>query len=396
MSSTRCATRALSALILTLVCFWVPRSVSSADVFEIPVILTLTGNAAFVGKSEQTALQLLEKSVNETGGIRGRPIHFAIHDSESNAQQALVLTNAILAQKPSVILGSALAADCRAMVPLFRDGPVLYCLSPGIHPDPGGYVFASGASSQDFARAEITYFRSKGWKRLALMFATDATGQDAEAGIQADLALPENRDMQVVEVQHFNTADLSVAAQLARIKAAKPDAMIAWVTGAPLGTILKGLQQVSLDIPFGTSDGNMSYGEMAQFAGILPKQFYMGALQWIVHNSGGVLLDSTVVRKQDEFYAAYMRAGLRPDNLASLAWDPASVVIDALTKLGAAATPVQIRNYLVPLKTAEVNGVHDFRSEPQRGLGYSEIVVTHWSPRANTWQVISKSTGIPL
>jgi branched-chain amino acid transport system substrate-binding protein len=377
-------------------CVAVARPVSSADVYEIPVILTLTGNAAFVGKSEQTALQLLEKSVNESGGIQGRSVHFAIHDSESNAQQALLLTNDILAQKPAVVMGSTLAADCRAMAPLFKDGPTLYCLSPGIHPDPGSYVFASGASSQDFARTEITYFRDKGWKRLALMFATDATGQDAEAGIKADLALPENRDMQVVELQHFNTADLSVAAQLARIKAANPDAMIAWVTGAPLGTILKGLQQVNLDLPFGTSDGNMSYAEMAQFASILPKQLYMGALQWIVHNDRSVSLDPSVVSKQNEFFAAYARAGLRPDNLASLGWDPASVVIDALRKLGPSATPVQIRDYLMPLKTAGVNGLHDFIKQPQRGLGFSEIVVTQWSPSANTWQVVSRPTGTPL
>ena len=90
------------------------------------------------------------------------------------------------------------------------------------------------------------------------------------------------------------------------------------------------------------------------------------------------------------------RPGYDLTNLASLAWDPASVVIDALRKLGPAATPVQIRNYLVPLKTAGVNGMHDFRNEPQRGLGLSEIVVTHWSSAANTWQVISKPTGIPL
>ena len=45
----------------------------AADTYKINVILPLTGGAAFLGKGEQQALQLLQTSVNQDGGINGQP-----------------------------------------------------------------------------------------------------------------------------------------------------------------------------------------------------------------------------------------------------------------------------------------------------------------------------------
>ncbi len=53
------------------------------------------------------------------------------------------------------------------------------------------------------------------------MFSTDASGQDAENGLKSVLALPENKDMQLVATAHFNITDVSVAAQLEDVKAAQ-------------------------------------------------------------------------------------------------------------------------------------------------------------------------------
>ena len=43
---------------------------------ELDFVLSLTGNAAFLGKGEQQAFEVAEKVVNEAGGIRGRPVKF--------------------------------------------------------------------------------------------------------------------------------------------------------------------------------------------------------------------------------------------------------------------------------------------------------------------------------
>ncbi len=69
------------------------------------------------------------------------------------------LANDLIAQKPAVMLGSSLVATCRAIAPLMKDGPVDYCLSPGIHPDAGSYVFTASVSTLDLANALVRYFR---------------------------------------------------------------------------------------------------------------------------------------------------------------------------------------------------------------------------------------------
>ena len=191
----------------------------AAESFDIPVILSLTGGGSFLGKQEHQALLIEEKLVNETGGIHGAPVHFGFADDQSSPQLAVQLTVAALAANPPVILGSTYVAACNAMAPLVKSGPVMWCFSAGIHPPADSYVFTSGVSTRDQAAALIRFFRLKGWTRLALITSTDATGQDADRGFDDLAAQPDNRDINFVARVHFNTGDVSVSAQIERVKA---------------------------------------------------------------------------------------------------------------------------------------------------------------------------------
>jgi len=372
-----------------------PVVADAADPYSINSILALTGPGAFLGKGEQQALQLAEKAVNARGGIQGRPLRFIFRDDQTNPQVTVQLAGEILAEKPAVLLGSTLVATCRAIGPLMKDGPVEYCHSPGIHPEAGSYVFTAGVSTLDLANALVRYFRLKGWKRIALMFSTDASGQDAENGLKSVLALPENNEMQIVETAHFNITDVSVAAQIENVKAANPQCFIAWSTGTPIGTIFRAMVQAGLDVPTGTTDGNMTYAQMTQYANFLPKQLYIPASQWVVRDA--TLLAPAVVEKNKEFYKAFQEAGAQPDIASELAWEPAMIVAHALRTLGPNTTAPQLRDFIAHLRDfAGVNGIYDFTKEPQRGLDVSATVVTLWSPQAKTWQVVSKPTGVLL
>jgi branched-chain amino acid transport system substrate-binding protein len=275
------------------------------------------------------------------------------------------------------------------------DGPVMYCFSPGIHPDEGSYVFTASVSTLDLADAVIRYFRIKGWKKFAVMFSTDATGQDAEKGIDALLQKPENKDIQVIEREHFNTTDISVSAQIERIKASKPQALIAWSTGAPIATIFRAIRQATLDVPVATTDGNMTYAQMTQYKDFLPRQLYIPAAQWVVRDP--TLLSSAVAAKSQMFYKAFVDVGAQPDIASELGWEPGMLVIETLKKLGAGASAAQLRAALAQTKDyAGVNGVYDFMATPQRGLDVTDAVVTRWAPAKNIWEIVSKPTGIPL
>ena len=367
-----------------------------AYAYDINVILPLTGGASFLGKAEQTALQLAEPLINKAGGVQGQPVHFVFYDDQSNPQTAVQLTNRVAASKPAVLLGSSLVGACNAMAPLMQDGPAMYCFSPGIHPPAASYVFTSSVSTIDLTDALLRYFRLKGWTRIAFMTSADATGQDAEHGLNEAAARPENKDITVVERAHFNITDVSVAAQIEHIKAANPQALVAWSTGTPIATVFKGILQAGLDIPIATTSGNMTYAQMAQYAAFLPKRLYMPTSEWVQHK-GVITLDPAVEKAQQRFFDTFAAANVKPDLGATLAWDPMLIVIDSLQHLGPNATAQQVRDYIGALKGfAGINGIYNFPKNPQRGLDVQAAIVTLWSPTAQTWQPVSKPTGIPL
>jgi branched-chain amino acid transport system substrate-binding protein len=371
-------------------------SAAPAFAYDISAILPITGGASFLGKAEQKAMQLAEPMINNAGGIKGQKVHFEFYDDQSNPQTGVQLTTRVLAAKPAFVVGSSLVAVCNAMAPLMQAGPTMYCLSPGVHPAAGSYVFTSSVSTHDLAEAQIRYFRLKGWKRIAFMTSADATGQDAERGLDEVAARPENKDITVVERAHFNTTDVSVAAQIEHIKAANPQALIAWSTGTPIATVFKGIIQAGLDIPIATTNGNMTYAQMAQYAAFLPKQLYIGAPEWVEH-TGVITLDPAVEAAQKRFFDTFKAANEKFDMPTTLAWDPIMILVDALQHLGTNATAQQVRDYIASLKGfAGINGTYDFQKIPQRGLDVQAAVITLWNPSAKTWQLVSKPTGIPL
>jgi branched-chain amino acid transport system substrate-binding protein len=183
------AAAALAAAILLA-----PRATLSADApYDINVIIGLTGGATFIGQAQETSLKVLEDVVNKQGGIKGRPIHFVFYDDQTNPQVAVQLANEVAAKKPSIVLGSNLSAECRAMTPLMKSGPVNYCVSPAIYPDKGSYVFSSSGSTKDEIYTFVKYFRERGWNRIARLTTTDASGQDADTDFPEALSLPEKR-----------------------------------------------------------------------------------------------------------------------------------------------------------------------------------------------------------
>jgi branched-chain amino acid transport system substrate-binding protein len=388
-------TRYLARFVATFLIAATP-AVSHAAQMDIPVVLPLTGGAAFLGQGEKTALQIAQTVINAQGGVRGTPVNFVFNDDQSSPQIAVQLAGQIKAKNPPVILGSAIVAMCNAMTPVLADGPVMYCFSPGIHPPAGSKVFTAFISTHDLARALVRYYRGRGFTKLAMITSSDASGQDGRLGFEEAMRLPENVGLQMVASVQFNPTDVSVAAQVQKIKSANPEAVIAWTTGSPFGTVLKGIVQSGLDVPIGTTDANMTYAQMQQYAAFLPTEMlYMSSL-WPPHTDA-FKLDPKVDAVQKTMFAAFEAAKIQPDISAALAWDGAMLAIEALRSAGPDATPEQIRAYIANVSGwPGINGMYDFKKEPQRGLDITDSVVTRWDVSGKRWMIVSKVAGEPF
>jgi branched-chain amino acid transport system substrate-binding protein len=383
---------AIVALTLALVA--APAAQAQVAPFEIPVITSLTGPAAPVGSTEGATMSVVEGYVNKTGGIKGRPVKFVVYDDQSQPQQTVALWTQIVQQrKPAAIIGPANATVCGATMPLaVKTGPVMYCLSPGIRPEPGSYVFSTSVSTSDTAPILVRYFRERGWTRIAVITSTDATGQDVEKQLDAILARPENKSVSFVIREHFNPTDISVSAQMQRIRSSNAQALLTWSTGTPFGTLLHGAHDAGLEIPVGASNGNMTFSQMVGYKSFLPRELYFpGARGFALEPGRGAVHDAQVT-----YFNALKAAGMKPDIGPSLTWDPTMLVVDAYRKLGTDATADQMRAYLTGLHGwSGVAGTYDFtdREHQNRGLGENAGIVYRWDPEAEQFTIVSKIAG---
>jgi branched-chain amino acid transport system substrate-binding protein len=368
---------------------------AAAD-YEIPVIVPITGGASFVGSGARDVLHVMQDLFNESGGIAGRKLRFVIRDDQTKPQVAVQLMNEALAGDPPAVLGSSITAMCNAQAPLAANGPVLYCYSPGIHPAPGSFVYSASISTTDLAEALIRFFRLKGWTRIAVVTSTDSSGQDADRGIDAKLQLPENKTVAIVAREHFTPGDVSVAAQIANVVAAKPQAVIAWTTGSGIATIFKAMIQAGLNVPVGTTNGNQAVAQMLQYADFTPKQLYIPSGPFPEHD-GIFTLDKRVEAAQHEYYQAMKSHDLPIDNISAISWDATRIVVEALRKLGPKATAAQLRAAIDGMVDyAGIWGTYDFKAFPQRGLGSGNAVVTRWAPQEKRFVWVSEPGGKPL
>lgn len=369
--------------------------VANAEPYRIPTILPLTGSGAFIGQAEQATLEMIKKVVNSMGGINGQPVDFQFYDDQTSPQTGVQLLTEIQQGKPQVMFGSALVAVCSAMAPLLANGPVDYCFSPAIHPQPGSYVFSAGESTSDLYATNVRFFRLKGWRRIATIATTDASGQDGERGVAAALARPENHDVTLVAQARFNPSDVSVAAQMTGIAAAKPDAIILLASGTPAATVFKGLIQAGLDLPVASATSNATHPQMSAYKAFLPKELYFPTGQW-PRVASGFAFAPKVEAARNRFYKAFDEAKIKPDTGATLAWDPGWIVIDALKTLGTGAQAGQIRDYIQHVSDyGGINGIYDFTKFPQRGLGEEEIIVMRWLPDQDDWGIVTQAGGAP-
>jgi branched-chain amino acid transport system substrate-binding protein len=356
------------------------------------VIASVTGSGAFASAEDLTAIRIIENVVNARGGIRGRQLHFAIEDDQTNPALGVQLVNELIAKKTTYFLGPTITAVCSAILPLIREsGPVTYCYSPGIHPTQGSYMFSVGASTRDQAAVTAKFIHDRHWTKIGLITSTDASGQDFENKFNDILTDKDNAGLSIVDREHFAVSDLSVAAQITRIKAADAQVIIAWTIGTGFGTTLRAIKDLGVETPVVGGLGNAVYAQLAQYAPIMPKELYFPGMRGM---SLQVPNPRPIHAKQVEYYDAFTKASVRPDGPATLAWDSTLLFLDTLQQLGVDAGATQMRDYIRQRRGwVGINGVYDFSDPEQRGLSALACVVYRYDPAQQNFVPVTKPGG---
>ena len=391
---TRLAALATVCSIVVTASGFVAKPAAAADPIEIYAVLPMTGALAFAGREESETLQLFESAVNSSGELKGRTIRFIVSDDQTNPQTAVLLMTQALTHHPAIVIDGGPATTCRATGALLTNGPVEYCLSPAIHPAPASYQFSSLYSSDDIFAVQIRYLRERGLKKIGVLNGTDASSQDSDNLLAALIKLPENvaAGMSFVAYEHFNLTDLTVQAQLSRIKAAGAQALITTTVGTSTGTVLHGVQDVGLDVPVLISAANMSYPQLESYKDFMPKELLFSGPPALVPDS---VTDRAVKNAVADYLQIYKTAGAaRPGINSFVTWDPLRIMLAALKKVGADATASQVRGAIAATRAFPgILGRYDFVKTPQRGLDDSWVIVERWDPVKDGFVAMSKPGG---
>jgi branched-chain amino acid transport system substrate-binding protein len=377
-------------LITLLVLFAMAAPAQAADPMTIDVILPMTGPTAFFGKAQAQVLQIYENIVNGSWGIHGQPVHFDIHDDQSSPVVDVQIVQGLLPKSPTVILGTSVAATAAAVVPLVPNGPVFYSFSNGILPPAGSYVFSSGATLQRSVVALFVQLKALGYKRIAVLSATDASGQRNFEFTRDWFASSASRGVDQVSNEQFSPTDVSTAAQAAKIRASNPDVVVIWASGTAFGTALRDLVTTGLTtVPVATTPANANPDQLAQYANFLPKALIVQGLPY-----QGTATSPALKAAADEYLGALKQAGLEPSAAHAYAWDPTKLVVGALRALPAGAKPAQLRAQLAGTHdVAGLLGMYDFRPGDQRGLGSAEFPFIRWVPERKDWVSFNSGPG---
>ena len=320
-------------ILLVLVCFLFSVSVASAKIIRIGGVACLTGAAATYGASTRNGCKLAFDEVNALGGIdiggTNYLINYIFEDDQGSPEVAANAFRKLIDQdEVSAILGSVMSSCTLAGAPIAQDAgvPVISPTSTAVQVTrTGDYIFRS-CFLDPFQGAVVATFSTEDLKAktAAVIFdnANDYTKGLAEAFRESFEKLGGKVVAYESFVEESKTFDFS--AQLTKIKSANPDVIFLDAYYSAASLMAKQARGLGITVPFVGADGwdsaeFVKLGGEAVEGGYFCNHYSPEDPRPIVQN---------FVKKYTETY------GAEPDALATLAYDAALILIDALQRAG--------------------------------------------------------------
>ncbi len=223
---------------------------SQPATLKIGMLLAMTGPGAFYGQVMSRGAQVAVDEINQKGGVGGYKLALVIEDHKSGDADAGVsgARKMLDVDKVPVILTSY-SAPTLAIQPLAVEKKVLLLNGGGVGSSlvgkPNLYNTRMLSSQTAPFIVQWAVDRAKA-KRLATLFWNDAAGQGVNGAIKETCA---KLGCQVVAQEPHDIGAKTYTAQLARIKAARPDALMLGSFGDDVGYILNQARAYGITVP---------------------------------------------------------------------------------------------------------------------------------------------------
>lgn len=338
--------------------------------YQIGVMVSQTGSASQLGVGALRGAQLAADRINAAGGVNGHKIEIVPLDDESKPDQDVQQARQLVGKKVAAIVGPSVVAGCNAVTPLLSSrGPVDFCLSPGI--SPSGYTWSASVKTDDLAERVLSYWKNQGLTKIGLISTTDASGKDGARALN-DAARRVGVD--VVGSAEYDPTAVSATPQLQQVMAANPQALAVWSTGTPAGVALKGIQQLGVNLPVATTDGNLSNTFLQRIADYTPQTLLIPATRdfWWDMMPANDPARALEQEYHDQYRSKYNET---PDFGPGVGYDAMLLIEQALKQAGS-TDPAKVKDALEHVNDFPgVLGTYHMSAGDHRGLGLQDVAI---------------------
>jgi branched-chain amino acid transport system substrate-binding protein len=232
-----------------------PARAQTAEI-ALGAIVPSSGPFAEWGRANTVTLQLLEKQVNDGGGINGAKLHIVILDDATKPAQATNNLRKLSGDDHVLAVAGPLTSSAAEVTfPVANEMKTVATSQasskPGVAKLNRPWAFRNTIDEGVLGRTAVPYFRKTfNIKTVAIIFdAKDATA--AAVGGRIMPALMKENEIEVVNTDplSFNTGDLDVSAQVTKMKALNPDGVVVSADYSQAVTVLREMKRQGMIKP---------------------------------------------------------------------------------------------------------------------------------------------------
>jgi branched-chain amino acid transport system substrate-binding protein len=243
------------------------------EAYRIGAIFSITGPGSSLGIPERDTALMIESEVNARGGIKapdGRlhPIKLVIYDDGSDETKAVLAAKKLIDEdRVAAIIGTTLSGTSLAILDTVQKAevPMVSCAAAIKIVEPAAerkWIFKTPQSDHLIVGVLAEHLKAKGLTRVAWLNVDYAFGQ--LGWIEFEQAA-RRLGLTVVANEKFGQRDVDMTAQLIRVKAANPQAVIVWSIPPSASIATRNYADLGLRAPLFQSHGigNRRYIELA-------------------------------------------------------------------------------------------------------------------------------------
>jgi branched-chain amino acid transport system substrate-binding protein len=354
--------RTLKPLAAAAVLAWAGAAVA-ADI-KLGVAEALSGGAAQYGLSIRNGFQLAADEINAAGGISGNKLVLVIEDEQGKKEEAInAFKKLIFQDKVLMLFGPTLSNSAQAADPIAQAAKVVVFgtsnTADGIT-SIGDHVFRNSVTEADVLPVTIaTAVKKLGIKKVAVLYGNDDVF--TKSGYDNFKKALDAQKIAVTTTETFAKGDVDFKAQLTKIKASAPDALVLSALIAEGAPIMVQARQLGLNVPVIGGNG-MNSVKVFELAKGASDGLWVGS-PWSIENQ---------TKENGAFVVAFtQKYKAAPDQFAAQAYDAMYITAQALKKVklsgDLAKDRAALRNALPEVTWTGATGGFAFRRATDKG-----------------------------